>query len=81
MSRGRDVEERIERRLRRYGEESLMKTKCSEEFEVIEEVSDRLTLEALYELMRKKMGLLIFLFFLKSRARIWNYITRNRKSC
>ena len=30
-----------------------MKTKRSEEFEVIEEVFDRLTLEAIYELMRK----------------------------
>lgn len=55
MSRRRDVEERIERRVRRYEEEALMKFKRSEEYEVIEEVFDRLTLEAIYELLRRRV--------------------------
>lgn len=53
MSRRRDVEERIEQRVRRYEEEALMKFKRSEEYEVMEEVFDRLTLEAIYELLKK----------------------------
>jgi len=39
---------------RRYEEESLMLDKRSEEFKVIEEVFDRLTLEGVYKLMHRK---------------------------
>jgi RIO kinase 1 len=53
MSRQRDVEGRTEQRVRRYEEEYLMKTKRSEDSEVIEEVFDKLTREAVYELMKK----------------------------
>jgi len=53
MSRERGVEERVEERVRRYEEERLMRTKRSEDSEVIEEVFDRFTREALYELMRR----------------------------
>ncbi len=39
---------------RRYEEESLMLEKRSEEFKVIEEVFDRLTLEGIYKLMHRR---------------------------
>lgn len=52
MSQRRGVEERAEREVRRYEERRLVKTKRSDEFEVIEEVFDRFTLETLFELMR-----------------------------
>ena len=50
---GREFEEEVEEEVRRYEEESLMKEKSSEEFEVIEEVFDKLTLEGIYKLMKK----------------------------
>lgn len=53
MSRERLEEEKIERRVRRYEEQRLVRLKRSEEFETIEEVFDKFTLEAVYELMRK----------------------------
>jgi RIO kinase 1 len=53
MSRQRGLEEKTEERVRRYEEERLMKTKRSEEFEVIEEVFDKPTREAVYELMKR----------------------------
>jgi len=40
---------------RRYEEESLMLKKRSEEFKVIEEVFDRLTLEGIYKLMHRRI--------------------------
>lgn len=49
----RDEMEEVEEEVRRYEEESLMKEKRSEEFEVIEEVFDRLTLEGIYKLMKR----------------------------
>jgi RIO kinase 1 len=49
----RDQLEEMEEEVRRYEEESLMKEKRSEEFEVIEEVFDRLTLEGIYKLMKR----------------------------
>lgn len=52
VSRRRGVEEKAERRVRRYEERRLKKTKRSDEFEVIEEVFDRSTLETLFGLMR-----------------------------
>jgi len=45
--------EEVEEEVRRYEEESLMKEKRSEEFEVIEEVFDKLTLEGIYKLMKR----------------------------
>jgi RIO kinase 1 len=51
--------ERIDRKAeaaeRRYEEESLMLRKRQEEFKVIEEVFDRLTLEGVYKLIRRKV--------------------------
>ena len=49
----REIEEEVEEEVRRYEEESLMKEKRSEEFEVIEEVFDKLTLEGIYKLMKR----------------------------
>ena len=49
------MEEKAERKVRRYEERRLKKTKRSDEFEVIEEVFDRFTLETLFELMRGKI--------------------------
>ena len=40
---------------RRYEEESLMREKNQEDFKVIEEVFDRLTLEGVYRLIRKNI--------------------------
>lgn len=53
MSREGLEEKKIERRVRRYEEERLVRLKRSEEFETIEEVFDKFTLETLYELMRR----------------------------
>ncbi|MGB9622713.1 MAG: serine protein kinase RIO [Candidatus Bathyarchaeia archaeon] len=55
MSDRSKVEKRAEKMMRAYEEESLMLEKRSEEFEVIEEVFDRPTLEAIYKLMQKKV--------------------------
>lgn len=55
MSQKRGLDYRIDRTVRRYEETRLMKTKRSDELEVIEEVFDRFTLEAVYELMRKRL--------------------------
>jgi len=53
MSQRRGMEEKTEQRVRRYEEKRLMKTKRSEDSEVIEEVFDKLTREAVYELLKK----------------------------
>jgi RIO kinase 1 len=53
-SRGR-FERESEAIQRRYEEEALMLDKSQEEFEVIEEVFDRLTLEGVYKLIHKKV--------------------------
>lgn len=55
MSDRSKAEKKAEQRMRTYEEESLMLEKWSEEFEVIEEVFDRATLEAVYKLMQKKV--------------------------
>jgi RIO kinase 1 len=48
-------EENADDIVRRYEEESLMLEKRQEDFKVIEEVFDRLTLEGVYKLMRKRI--------------------------
>ena len=53
MSRKRDFEERGDWLQRQYEEEALFKEKNQEEFRVIEEVFDRLTLEAILKLFNK----------------------------
>lgn len=55
MSKMRRVEKKSEAAERRYEEESLMLDKWQEEFEVIEEVFDRPTLEGLYKLIHQKV--------------------------
>jgi RIO kinase 1 len=53
MSRKRDYEETDDRITRRYEEEALFKDKNKEEFRVIEEVFDRLTLKGMLKLFTK----------------------------
>ena len=53
MSRRRDFEERGDWLERQYEEEALFKEKNQEEFRVIEEVFDRLTLEGILKLFNK----------------------------
>lgn len=55
MSSRKDLDRKTEDILRRYEEDRLMLEKRSEDFKVIEEVFDRLTLEGVYKLMRKKV--------------------------
>jgi RIO kinase 1 len=49
----RRVDEKLERRERRYEKEQLLKEKRSEEYEVLEEVFDKSTLMTIYEFMNK----------------------------
>ena len=53
MSRKRDYEEQDDRLTRRYVEDALFKDKNKEEFRVIEEVFDRLTLKGMLKLFNK----------------------------
>ena len=53
MSRKRDYEEQDDRLTRKYEEEALFKDKNKEEFRVIEEVFDRLTLQGMLKLFNK----------------------------
>jgi RIO kinase 1 len=53
MSRKRDYEEQDDRLTRRYVEDALFKDKNKEEFQVIEEVFDRLTLKGMLKLFNK----------------------------
>ena len=53
MSRKRDYEEQDDRLTRKYVEEALFKDKNKEEFRVIEEVFDRLTLKGMLKLFNK----------------------------
>lgn len=53
MSRERDYEEHDDRLTRRYVEDALFKDKNKEEFRVIEEVFDRLTLKGMLKLLNK----------------------------
>jgi len=53
MSRDEEFEERGEKLVRRYEEEALFKEKNKEEFRVIEEVFDRLTLQGIYKLFKR----------------------------
>lgn len=55
MSTPERIEKKADAIQRRYEEESLMLDKDQEEFKVIEEVFDRLTLEGVYKLIRKKV--------------------------
>lgn len=50
-----DAENKADRKMRSYEENSLMLERRSEEFEVVEEVFDRPTLEAIYKLMKGKV--------------------------
>ena len=53
MSRKRDYEEHDDRLTRKYEEDALFKDKNKEEFRVIEEVFDRLTLKGMLKLFNK----------------------------
>ena len=53
MSRKRDYEEQDDSLTRKYEEDALFKDKNKEEFRVIEEVFDRLTLEGMLKLLSK----------------------------
>jgi RIO kinase 1 len=53
LSRERDYDETSDRMERRYEEDALFKEKNREEFRVIEEVFDRLTLQGVYRLFNK----------------------------
>jgi len=53
MSRKRDYEEQDDRLTRKYVEDALFKDKNKEEFQVIEEVFDRLTLKGMLKLFSK----------------------------
>jgi RIO kinase 1 len=53
MSRKRDYEEQDDRLTRKYVEDALFKDKNKEEFRVIEEVFDRLTLKGMFKLFNK----------------------------
>jgi RIO kinase 1 len=53
MSRKRDYEEQDDRLTRQYEEDALFKDKNKEEFRVIEEVFDRLTLKGMLKLFNK----------------------------
>jgi len=53
MSRKRDYEEQDDRLTRKYVEDALFKDKNKEEFRVIEEVFDRLTLKGMLKLFNK----------------------------
>ena len=53
MSRRRDYEEHDDRLTRKYEEDALFKDKNKEEFRVIEEVFDRLTLKGMLKLFNK----------------------------
>ncbi len=53
MSRRRDYEEQGDRLTRQYEEDALFKDKNKEEFRVIEEVFDRLTLVGMFKLLSK----------------------------
>jgi len=53
MSRDEEFEKRGEELVRRYEEEALFKEKNKEEFRVIEEVFDRLTLQGIYKLFKR----------------------------
>jgi RIO kinase 1 len=53
MSPKRDYEEQDDRLTRKYEEDALFKDKNKEEFRVIEEVFDRLTLEGMLKLLNK----------------------------
>ncbi|MFQ6052873.1 MAG: serine protein kinase RIO [Candidatus Bathyarchaeia archaeon] len=55
MSSNGSVDKEADAIERRYEEESLMLERRSEEFEVIEEVFDRLTLEGVYRLITRKV--------------------------
>jgi RIO kinase 1 len=55
LSGRKRVERKAEAAERRYEEESLMLERRQEEFEVIEEVFDRLTLEGVYRLIHRKV--------------------------
>ncbi|MCK4318003.1 hypothetical protein KAW53_04490, partial [Candidatus Bathyarchaeota archaeon] len=53
MSREREYDEISDRLKRRYEEDALFKDKNKEEFRVMEEVFDRLTLQGMYKLFKK----------------------------
>ena len=55
MSERERIEKKAEAAVRRYEEEALMLDKRQEEYKVIEEVFDRLTLEGVYKLIRKRV--------------------------
>ena len=55
MSERERIEKKAEAAVRRYEEEALMLDKRQEDYKVIEEVFDRLTLEGVYKLIRKRV--------------------------